>query len=74
MPHWVTFTRRTDDPKLTWLEKQLDEAGIQNQRKGASAHAPILQVDKDDLEDAWAILTPVDDIPDDDPMFWVPHG
>lgn len=74
MSHWVTFTRRTDEPKLTWLERQLDSAGIRNRRNGASAHAPILQVQEEDLVDAWAILSPVDDIADDDPQFSVSNG
>lgn len=66
---WVMFTKRTDDPKLAWLAGQLDEAGIPHRRNGWSFHAPILEVPEDRLEDAWAILTPVDDVDDDDPMF-----
>lgn len=68
---WVTFTRRTEDPKLSWLESQLSSAGILNRRKGHSFHAPILEVPSDELEHAWEILTPVDDIPDDDPRWEV---
>lgn len=66
---WVTFTRRTEDPKLAWLERQLDAAGIDCRRHGETFHAPILQVRALDLDRAWAILTPVDDVPDDDPRF-----
>lgn len=66
---WVRFTKRTDDPKLAWLERRLDAAGIKHRRNGESWHAPILEVDKARLNDAWAILTPVDDVPDDDPQF-----
>lgn len=66
---WVLFTKRTDDPKLSWLERRLDEALIPHRRNGYSWHAPILEVPDDCLDHAWAILTPVDDIPDDDPMF-----
>lgn len=69
MTQWTVFTRRTDDPKLTWLELQLTEAGIPHRRNGESWHAPILEVPADQLDAAWAILDPVDDIPDDDPMF-----
>jgi hypothetical protein len=66
---WVLFTKRTDDPKLAWLERRLDEARIPHRRAGWSWHAPILEVPSDRLDDAWKILTPVDDIEDDDPRF-----
>ena len=66
---WEMFTKRTEDPKLAWLEAKLDEAGIANRRNGESWHAPILEVDASRIDDAWDILTPVDDIPDDDEMF-----
>lgn len=66
---WVTFTRRTEDPKLGWLERQLDQRGIPSRRKGHTWHAPILEVQECDLDRAWAILDPVDDIADDDPQF-----
>ena len=66
---FVRFTKRTNDPKLAWLESQLTEAGISHQRKGHSYHAPILEVESARIDDAWDILEPVDDIPDNDPMF-----
>lgn len=66
---WVLFTKRTESPKLAWLEHQLDEAGIPHRRNGSSFHAPILEVPENRLGAAWSILDPVDDIPDDDPMF-----
>ena len=66
---WVTFTQRTNSPKLRWLEEQLTAAGIAHKRNGISFHAPILVVKVKDLKKAWEILTPVDDIPDDDPRF-----
>lgn len=67
---WVTFTRRTDDPKLAWLERQLERRGIPSRRHGHSWHAPILQVPKSRLDDAWEVLTPeLDETPDDDPRF-----
>jgi hypothetical protein len=65
----VTFTRRTDDPKLSWLERKLDQAGIAHRRMGFSFHAPILEINEQDMAAAWAILGPVDDIEDDDPRF-----
>jgi hypothetical protein len=69
MSKWTTFTRRTEDPKLSWLERQLSEAGIKSQRNGESSHAPILEVPAESLDQAWEILDPVDDVPDDDPRF-----
>lgn len=69
MTTFVLFTKRTEDPKLAWLERQLDAAGIPHKRDGYSWHAPILKVHEDQLDAAWEILTPVDDIPDDDPRW-----
>jgi hypothetical protein len=66
---WEMLTKRTNDPKLLWLEDQLDVAGVAHRRNGESFHAPILEVDKAKLDKAWEILTPVDDVPDDDPRF-----
>lgn len=77
---WVTFTRRTNGPKLTYLRHLLDTAGIPNVMRGRySWHAPILEVPKERLEEANSILdfqvmyhgkrVSFDDIPDDDPMF-----
>jgi len=67
--NWERLCRRTEDPKLAWLEKQLDRAGISHRRNGYSFHAPILEVDAQRRKDAWAILSPVDDIADDE-SFW----
>ena len=66
---WVLFTKRTDDPTLSWLEHRLDDAGIPHRRNGWSFHAPIMEVPADRLSEAWVILDPVDDIDDDDEMF-----
>jgi len=66
---WERLCRRTNDPKLSYLEAKLDEAGIPNRRNGCSFHAPILEVSADRIDDAWDILTPIDDVPDDDPRF-----
>jgi hypothetical protein len=68
-PAWEQFTKRTNEPKLSWLEGQLTAHGIPHRRNGESFHAPILEVPPDHLPAAWAILTPVDDVPDDDPRF-----
>jgi len=66
---WVLFTKRTDDPKLAWLEARLREVGIPSRRNGHSWHAPVLEVPQDRLDQAWAVLAPVDGVDDDDPMF-----
>lgn len=66
---WELFTKRTEDPKLSWLENKLDEAGIPHRRRGHSSHAPITEVPVDQLDSAWRLLDPIDDIPDDDPVF-----
>jgi len=66
---YVTFTRRTEDPKLAHLERLLADAGIPSRRAGRSFHAPILEVPEDQLDAAWRILDPIDDTPDDDPQF-----
>lgn len=67
---WVTFTKRTEEPKLCWLENRLTKARIPWRRRGESFHAPILEVPREDLERAWKLLSPrIDDMPDDNRMF-----
>lgn len=80
---WVSFTRRTNEPKLNWLEAQLSALQIPNRRHGDSFHAPVLQVPRSYLNDAWSVLVqPVgqlfvgknpditfDDLPDDHFIF-----
>jgi hypothetical protein len=66
---WTTLTRRTDDPKLSWLEQQLDLSEISHRRNGETFHAPIMEVQQMHFDAAWKILEPVDDIPDDDPRW-----
>jgi hypothetical protein len=67
---YVRMTRRTNDPKLAWLEKQLTKAGIAHRRNGESSHAPILEVEEGKWSQAWDILTPeIDNIADDDPRW-----
>jgi len=65
----VRFTRRTDYPKLNWLVGKLKDAGIRCFIVGETFHAPISWVHEDDLDAAWEILDPVDDLPDDHEMF-----
>jgi hypothetical protein len=66
---WTTLTSRTDDPKLSWLEQQLDLSEISHRRNGETFHAPIMEVQQMHFDAAWKILEPVDDIPDDDPRW-----
>lgn len=71
---WVQFTKRTNDPKLAWLERELAARGIESRRHGSSWHAPILQVRAKDEAAAWAVLDPFDNIRDDDPQFVRQYG
>lgn len=73
---WVCLCKRTDDPKLAWIERTLAQRGIPSRRNGFSFHAPILEVPVTHEEEAWNLmLSPargslrVDDLDDDDPMF-----
>ena len=67
---YVQLTKRTNDPKLSALEILLDKAGINHKREGESFHAPILLVDALKEDEAWEILDPIDDIPDDDVQWY----
>lgn len=80
-PDWQTFCRRTEDPKLAWIERHLTAMGIPHRRHGESVHAPILEVPRAYLEQAYAFLAmpfdgeddkTVDDMDDDDPTFLEP--
>jgi len=66
---WRTITRRTTNPKLKWLQAQFDELGIRWRILGETWHAPHMQVQADRWDDAWDVLDPIDDIPDDDKQF-----
>lgn len=72
---WATFTKRTNDPKLLWVEAELDKLGIPHRRHGESWHAPILEVPEDLLDEAWTVLVrehgtgEIDDLGDNHPMF-----
>jgi len=77
MTDWVALCRRTEDPKLMYIENWLDELGIQHRRNGFSFHGPILEVPESDHERAYdeILLAPDEDFgifderPDDDSMF-----
>lgn len=75
---WEPFTKRTEDPKLAYLESRLDDLGIPHRRNGSSFHGPILEVPEDALDLANGILSEkksprskktLDDVDDDDLMF-----
>lgn len=66
---FVTLTRRTGEPKLSWLERQLTLAGITHRRHGRTVQAPILQVAEHQLAKARAVLEPVDGVPASHPRF-----
>jgi hypothetical protein len=70
MSDWTTLLRRTNDPKLGWLERLFEKNGIPSRRNGESFHAPILEVPKEHEEAAWDLLDhDIDEMADDDPMF-----
>lgn len=81
---WDTLCKRTNDPKLSFIEHALDLRGIPHRRDGESWHAPILQVPEENLDAAGGMLSesarqshdlPVrfgvclDDVPDDHECF-----
>ena len=43
---WVTLCKRTEDPKLSYIERLLTQCAIPHKRSGESWHAPILYVPK----------------------------
>lgn len=67
--NWVCLCKRTNDPKLAYIEYLLDNAGITSRRNGESFHAPILEVDARYTDDAWGLLEPIDDVDDVDERF-----
>ncbi len=54
---WVLFTKRTNEPKLSYLEARLDQAEIKHKREGKSFHAPCLYIEEQGQDRAWAILS-----------------
>jgi hypothetical protein len=74
---WTMLCKRTNDPKLAWIQQQLQARGIPSRRQGDSWHAPILQVPDEHVDAAWAFLGErwkrtryiVDDIRDEHPDF-----
>ena len=69
---WLQFTKRTEDPKLSWVLAKCEAAGLRVFVEGASWHAPISYVHRDDYAAAWEILGPIDNIRDDAPRFRKP--
>lgn len=78
-PEWVMLCKRTEDPKLAYIEHMLEGEGIDTRRNGESWHAPILEVRATQAERAWALISmpfdgennnqSLDDMDDDDPVF-----
>jgi len=72
---WVLFCKRTEDPKLSWIERELDKLGIPHTRDGHSFHGPCLYVPEEQEELADSILSRrcgrwrIDDIRDDHPRW-----
>jgi hypothetical protein len=72
---WVLFCKRTNEPKLSWIERQLDKRNIPHRRNGESFHAPILEVPEKHESEAEGILMvrvgryTIDDIRDDHPRW-----
>lgn len=54
---WELFTKRTNEPKLSYLEERLHQAGIKYKREGRSFHAPCIYVDANQASQAWDILS-----------------
>lgn len=69
VPEWKMLTKRTEDPKLSWLMAKCQAAGLRVKIEGASWHAPMSWAHRDDHAAAWKILSPVDDIRDDAKRF-----
>ncbi len=72
---WVMATKRTDDPKLAYIERRLDAMGVEHRRNGHSFHAPIMEVREGCegfvdgiLSEPWGD-TILDEVADDDPSF-----
>ena len=70
---WTIFCKRTEDPKLAYIESMLDAHCIPHRRHGDSFHAPILQVPAPCLDDAMTLLKPIDEVRDDHPRFRNPY-
>jgi hypothetical protein len=51
-----TLCKRTEDPKLSYIESILTNKGIYHRRLGESFHAPILEVSSNKADEAWQVL------------------
>lgn len=76
MKSYEILCKRTNYPKLGYIIFRLRELGIDCRlRKNESFYAPILEVDKEKLPEAWALLgerhgrCALDDIRDNHPKF-----
>lgn len=81
IPRLRTLTRRTDGPKLAYLEKRLTEANVPFIREGHTGNHPVLKVSAETEHYRAALdiideevefngeMTPIDSLPNDHPMF-----
>lgn len=61
---WAMLTKKTNGPKLRWLEYRLEDEGIPWRKEPGDT--PILSVPFEKVEAAWEILEPVDEVPNED--------
>lgn len=86
-PSWVLATKRTDDPKLLWIEAQLDLMRVPHKRGWPSFHAScttwVPKWASGVVDYLLAMSSPgnvrrhyptIDDIPDDHRIFNTPGG
>jgi hypothetical protein len=72
---YAMLCKRTNYPKLGYVIHKLKEQGIACRLFGESWHAPILEVDRSKLGEAWQVLGEkhgryaLDDVRDDHPKF-----
>jgi hypothetical protein len=79
---WVNVCKRTEDPKLAWIENRLDALGIEHRRGNGSWHASAtLEVPEDQEMRFWEFIgqpaparyrrwyKTLDDMPDDHKIF-----
>ena len=82
---WAMVCKRTDDPKLAWIENRLDALGIEHRRGIPSFHAnATLEVPAEQETAFWEFMMQpapskyrrwyktLDDMPDDHAIFRYP--
>lgn len=69
MNGWMTLCSRVNDPKLAYIEKELQNQKIEHRRHGQSWHGPVLQVKAKCLDQARLSVNALNGMGDDNPMF-----